>query len=118
MAKIICKYCGKEEETDRWIPETKKALENEVCCLSCYHWKEQNNLDKAERGEHGYAIIDGVHYVLCPHTDAEVFRGFGGKKFTIRFNDGYETICDNLWCQGEVAEVWKDVMPNNAIFVN
>lgn len=115
MAKIICKYCGKEENSERWIPDTKAAIEKEQCCLTCYHWMEQHELDKTERGEHGYAIVNGVHYVLYPHTDAEVFKGFGGRKFTFKFNDGHETICDNVWCQGDIPEgYWRDLMPDNA----
>ena len=115
MAKIICKYCGKEEDSERWIPNTKAAIEKEQCCITCYHWMEQHNLDKTERGEHGYAIVNGVHYVLCPHTDAEIFRGFGGRKFYFKFNDGYETMCDNVWCQGVIPDGhWRDLMPDNA----
>ena len=119
MSKIICKYCGAEENSERWIPDVKKAIEKNELCHSCYHWNEQMELDKTKRGEHGYAIVNGTHYVLCPHTDAEVFRGFGGRKFNIKFNDGYETMCDNLWCQGEIPEGhWREQMPDNAIFIN
>lgn len=27
MSKIICKICGAEEESNRWIPETKEEVE-------------------------------------------------------------------------------------------
>ena len=118
MAKIICKYCGKEEDTEHWVPETKAALENEECCFSCHHWKTQYELDKTERGEHGYAIIDGTHYVLLPHTDVAIFKGYGGRKFVFKFNDGYETMCDNVWCQGDIPDGhWRDLMPDNASWV-
>ena len=117
MAKIICKYCGCEEDSERWIPEVKAKIEENEYCMRCYHWSEQMEMDKTERGEHGYAIIGGVHYVLCPHTDT--FKGFYGRKFNIKFNDGYETMCDNLWCQGEIPEGhWREQMPDNAIFIN
>jgi hypothetical protein len=118
MAKIICKYCGKEEDIDHWVPETKAALENEGCCFSCHHWKTQYELDKTERGEHGYAIINGTHYVLLPHTDVELFKGYGGRKFMFKFNDGYEIMCDNVWCQGDIPDGrWRDLMPDNASWV-
>lgn len=118
MAKIICKYCGQIEDTDHWIPETKETLERDECCFTCHHWKLQNELDKTERGEHGYAIFNGTHYVLCPHTDAEIFRGFGGHKFTFKFNDGCEVICDNVWCQGEIPDgYWRDIMPDNVSWI-
>ena len=119
MAEIICKYCGQVEDTDHWIPETKEALERDECCFTCHHWKEQNELDQTERGEYGDAIIEGTHYVLCPHTDTEIFKGHGGRKFAIKFNDGYEAVCDNLWCQGYIPDGhWRELMPDNAVFVN
>ena len=27
--KVICKICGAEEESNRWIPETKEKVEKE-----------------------------------------------------------------------------------------
>lgn len=117
MAIITCRICGDTENSDHYIPETKTALENKELCFSCLHWSEQHRLDQDERCEHKYAIINGTHYVLLPHTDG-YFKGYGGKKFHIRFNDGFETTCDNLWCQGDIPEHWRDTMPDNAIFVH
>ena len=119
MAKIVCRICGKVEDSDRYIPDTKKSIELNECCFRCLHWHDQMMLDAVERGEHKWAVINGTHYVLCEHTDAEVFRGYGGHKFKIRFNDGYETICDNLWCQGDIPEgYWRELKPDNAKFIN
>ena len=116
--KIICKICGAEEESNRWIPETKEEVEKEQMCFSCLHWARQHRLDLTERGEHGWAVINGIHYVLCPHTDLNWPRGMGGAEKRIRFFDGYETICDNLWCQGDIPSGhWRDLMPDNAKFI-
>ena len=118
MSKIICKICGAEEESEKWIPQTKESVEKEQMCFRCLHWAEQHRLDLTERGEHGWAVINGIHYVLCPHTDLNWPRGMGGAKMRIRFFDGYETICDNLWCQGEIPSGhWRGLMPDNAKFV-
>lgn len=116
MSKFICKICGVEEDTERWI--NGKELEAHQMCITCNHWREQVELDKNERGEHGYAIFEGIHYVLSPHTDAQVFRGFGGRKFTMKFNDGHETVCDNVWCQGVIPEgYWREQMPDNIVYM-
>lgn len=118
MKKITCKICGEQENPDRFYEDFAKHLMTEQLCFTCYHWGNQHQLDMTERGEHGFAIIDGTHYVLEPHTDAEAFRGHGGRNFKIRFSDGYETTCDNLWCQGDIPEGhWRDLMPDNAQFV-
>lgn len=116
MAKFTCKICGAEENTERWL--NGYDLEEHQMCQRCNHWREQHELDKTKRGEHGYAIFEGTHYVLLPHTDAEVFKGFGGRKFTVKFNDGYETVCDNMWCQGDIPEgYWREQMPDNVVYM-
>ena len=117
MSKIICKICGAEEESNSWIPNTKEKVEKEQMCFSCLHWAKQHHLDLTERGEHGWAVINGKHYILGPHMDFWP-RGFGGAKVKIKFFDGYETECDNLWCQGDIPSGhWRDLMPDNAEFV-
>ena len=118
MSKIICKICGAEEESEKWIPYTKEKIEEKQMCFNCLHWEEQYCLDLTEREKHRYAIINGIHYVLRPYTDINWMRGMCGAKMRIKFFDGYKTICNNLWCQGEVPSGhWKVLMPDNAKFV-
>jgi len=62
------------------------------------------------------AIIDGSHYVLKPHAEGYP-SGLCGATNLIKFNDGHEVACDNLWFQGEIPDCWKDRMPDNAKFV-
>jgi hypothetical protein len=116
MANFICKICGLEEDSDRWY--NSNELETHCMCQHCNHWREQHELDRTERGEHGYAIYNGTHYVLKPHTDAVAFKGFGGRKFKVKFNDGFETECDNMWCQGDIPDGhWRDLMPDNVTYI-
>ena len=116
MGKFICKICGAEENTDRWF--NGKELEKHQMCQSCNHWREQYELDKTTRGEHGYAIFNGTHYTLLPKNDADVFKGFGDRNFNIKFNDGYEASCDNMWCQGQIPEgYWRNLMKDNVVYI-
>lgn len=118
MAKIICKICGAKEDTERWIPSVGKKIQSCGMCTNCLFWREQMTLDDTKRGLHGWAVINGTHYVLGEHTDAIAFKGYGGRKFHIRFKDGFETDCDNLWCQGDIpSDHWRDLMPDNAEFI-
>lgn len=118
MAKVICGICGAEEDTERWIPSVGKKIQSYGICQRCLFWREQTTLDDTERGLHGWAVINGTHYVLGKHIDAVAFKGYGGCNFHIRFKDGFETECDNLWCQGDIPEgYWRDLLPDNAEFV-
>jgi hypothetical protein len=46
------------------------------------------------------------------------FSGFGGRKFRMqRFGSIKIIESNNVWCQGEIPDVWKDMLKDNAKFV-
>lgn len=115
MNIVKCKICGKEEDVSHWTNE--KEMVKHQMCFDCNFWHGKQELD-AKRKEHTWAVIDGTHYYLESESPA-FFRGFGGRKFHIRFNDGFETTCSNLWCQGDIPEgYWRERFPDNAVFVD
>jgi DNA-directed RNA polymerase subunit RPC12/RpoP len=105
----ICEFCGREYsrtcEDDAYIGNT---------CFYCSFWLKKINLP--EEDEARLVIVDGQHYRLGLNNSAP-FRGFGGRKFTVVFHDGrmIETSC--LWHQGEISEMFRQWLPDNAIFV-
>ncbi len=114
--EFTCCICGKKENPEHWCDDCAKSLVKHQMCFKCNHWRLQHEADIKERGEHGYAIVNGYHYVLAPHTDS-FFKGFGGCKFKFEFLDGTIKECDNVWCQGDIKEAhphWLEVMPDNA----
>lgn len=114
--KFICCICGKEENPTNWVQDCGEKLMKHKMCFECNHWRGQHEADLNERGKHNYAIVNGIHYVLAPHTDG-YFKGFGGHKFKFEFLDGTIKECDNVWCQGDIKEAhphWLEVMPDNA----
>lgn len=111
-----CRICGAYIEEEQFINDAELAARQ--LCFNCNFWLEQLQADKydPDRQDHHSAIVDGVHYVLCPHTDSP-FKGFGGHKVTFKFFDGVERECDNTWCQGNVKDAhphWRALMPDNA----
>ena len=109
-----CTMCGKEH-TNHYDGEISDIMNERGVCFHCAFWIWQHSVD--EQGKRDFAIIDGHHYVLEPHTDIAWPVGMGGAEHRIRFNDGREVVCDNLWHQGEIPEHFRDVMPDNAVFV-
>lgn len=115
-----CSICGKIECTDNWMSSCAKKLVKYQMCFECNHWREQKEQDATIRGKHGFAIVNGVHYVLAQPTDGP-FQGFGGRKWTFKFHDGSIVECNNVWYQGNINEAhphWREVMPDNAIIIN
>ena len=111
-----CKICGTEETPSNYI--NQKDMEENQLCFTCNFWREMLEKD-AKRDPHTWCMIDGTHYVIEPEDDPETyFRGFGGSRFQIEFNDGTKVVTTNLWCQGEPKGYWREKFPDNARFEN
>lgn len=60
-------------------------------------------------------VADGHCYALGEHcAPAWDFRGFGGRRWLIRFHDGRELCTQNLWHNGEVPAAYRNALPDNA----
>lgn len=112
--KITCSLCGKTDNPSRFIEDFASLMQEKHLCFQCALWTQHLERDKSR----DFAIIEGHHYVLAPHSNGNSFTtGFGGHKFRIRFHDGREVTCDNLWHQGIIPENFRDRMPDNAEFI-
>lgn len=72
--------------------------------------------------------IDGQHYVVGHEPTEQELRenrqfgglGHGGHEFKIRYHNGVE-YCDivtrNLWAQGKIPKEYREVLPDNAVFI-
>lgn len=65
------------------------------------------------RNDPDVAIIDGNHYII----GGELNKGFGGRKFTIKFMDGRVVETCDLWHQGKIPESYREVLSDNAKFI-
>ena len=102
---IICSICGREEDPSHWSNENEMR-ENQMC-FECNLWHERAEKFKT-LPEHEIAIIDGVYYSIDDEDSKSPFRGFGGARFQIEFNDGYKVVSTNLWCGGDIPEIWQN----------
>lgn len=50
-----------------------------------------------------------------PEHKNDYFKGFGGAKTRITFNDGRVIECDNVWFQGDIPHRFWKLMPDNAV---
>jgi hypothetical protein len=79
-----------------------------------------NNGDINSNGEK-VVRINGEHYVIGSENAPGSFRGFGGRKFVIKFIDGNHkdkiVTTTNLWCQGDIPEELRHILKDNAIFL-
>ena len=111
-----CKICGQEFPEDHYDDEFQIPMNKNQMCFNCTFWQKRLEED-ATLPPHTACMIDGTHYLIGPENEKSFFRGFGGSKFQIEFNDGHRVVTTNLWCQGEPEHpYWKEKFPDNARF--
>jgi len=108
-----CKICGSPVSTN-YMDDVKAKLTSNNVCFYCYFWMSKVDMKNNPR----VARIGGTHYYIdddnpSPHA----FKGFGGSTFRIKFDDGRMVITSNLWCQGDIPSKFKDMLPDNAVFI-
>lgn len=108
---VVCHKCGKEEPL-QWVPAMNDRLRANKTCFNCDFWLEL----VAVKDEPCMVRRDGMHY--CINDEKSIgMRGFGGTRFKIQFHDGRYVESTNLWCQGHIPEHFRDLLPDNAVFI-
>ena len=109
---MICRICGKEFEKSKWYKPY-----HDICSSECYvdnFWQEIIN----EKDYH--VIVDGVCYYYDPNkiinTNLPQYNSYAGRIFKILFNDGRIVLTNNLWCNGDIPEKFREQLPDNAVF--
>ena len=99
-----CPTCNKEIGTGSFISSDERSMKENGECFECDIWRK--SLEKLNNPE--TAIIDGTFYSIGDEDSKSPFRGFGGARFQIEFNDGRRVITTNLWCGGDISKYWRD----------
>ena len=102
---MICEICGKEFNKLQY----NGTYEN-ICSHDCFDAKFWNdNLDKDA------IIINGSCYHVGDENSQFPFRGFAGRLFKIKMNDGTIITTTNLWHNGSIPK--KRNIKDNAKFI-
>lgn len=122
--KLVCPKCGTPHQPHS--PHTMDAdgferceirtvMEDRGWCYECSFW--QNMYDK-HKDDPGWVRIDGESWVLKPMVENVPSGwnslGCGGRKMYINIEGKGMVVSNNCWCQGDVSDAFKDLMPDNA----
>lgn len=95
--------------------EIRTVMEDRGWCYECSFW--QNMYDK-HKDDPGWVRIDGESWVLKPMVENVPSGwnslGCGGRKMYINIEGKGIVVSNNCWCQGDVSDAFKDLMPDNA----
>ena len=108
-----CSKCGK------FYTMRHTTREDDGRCFTCYFWYKRYLRHIAFPNQS--FIVDGTAYMVCEEPK-EGERGwgcgFGGSEFRIKpFGSDEVIISHNVWCQGDVPDNFKDLLPDNASFI-
>ncbi len=107
-----CSKCG---GLVRLAFRNRAILEEHKMCFDCNCFREVCNIAKVDKNR---MIIDGASWHVRPDAPGEYFQGMGGAEFRIKRFDSEEIITTrNLWHQGDIPEIWKEEIKNNAEFI-
>jgi len=100
-----CIICNKEIE--------KSKYSNAILCSSeCFHIDFWNSKVEIKNDPNSVRENGTQYYIGTPDGS---FKGFGGRRFKITFNDGRVVKTDCLWHNGEIPDEFKDRLPDNAV---
>lgn len=106
-----CRLCGQPIE-NHYI--NSEEMQEKQLCFSCNFWDNQRLTD-LKGDKYSWCVCNGIHYRLGDEdSKATFFRGFGGKRVLIKWNDGTTKESTNLWCQGNIPEHLRKYFPDNA----
>lgn len=94
----------------------KAQLIKKNMCFSCDCWGEKYKAFLKDN-DTDIAVIDGTFYKICPNQPDKKTSGFGGREFNIHFA-GKTVTTTNLWCGGDIPDIYRDKIPDNAKFVS
>ena len=107
---MICEICGERIE--------KSMFSGGIyCSKQCFHakyWLERV-MNKDSKTQ---VVIDNTVYQIDREDSSSCFRGFDGRTFYIKFNDGRIVKTTNLWHNGTVPEAFRELLPDNAQWSN
>ena len=109
-----CVKCGAPVDANRY--RCSEEMTQKCLCFDCNFWTEHVQRDRNENKD-VFVVANGKHYII-DESPNPYFKGYGGAKWTIRFNDGRVVKTDNLWFQGLIPELFRDKLPDNAVLID
>lgn len=111
-----CCECGQEGYELDWVPEARDRLLARGTCFYCDFW-----LEVVERRD-SHVVISGTAWRPCadePELRARTGGwglGCSGQEHRIVLSDGRLLRCVNLWRRGDVPEIFRGRLPDDARF--
>ena len=108
----VCGHIIKDGEPYYSIGTNSYTCSNEKC-FHFYYWDNLAARMAVDKG-HNYVIVNQEVYEIG--KDYDFLKGFGGRHWTIEFNDGTIIETNSLWDRGKLPDRLLHDFKDNAIF--
>lgn len=116
---LTCKLCHNLTKVHFGEQENNRLIENEICFF-CDFWAKY--IEERKQNNPNMFVIEGNHYVVQPDlaNNEYIFAGHAGQKFIIQPLDKQrpQIVTHNLWHQGDIPKHFRDILTDNAVFIN
>jgi hypothetical protein len=102
---LTCRKCGHRERL-QFMSDVLREMVQHSMCFECNFWRDALEdpdivITQSDKGELEAFSVGDEDY-------GSSFRGYGGRRFTVKFFDGRVITTTNLWPRGKVPVVWVD----------
>lgn len=105
----ICSRCSQPHTS----PKIKEGM-----CFSCLYWSsvvDKLNDPDENNDNHEIIIANGRVFIPVPgFTGPDRLRGFNGRVFTFKMNDGTTIVSNNVWNGSVIPTQFREELPDNA----
>ena len=118
-----CPICGRVDDPEEYISSRiKEIMEEKKCCFHCAFWYRIHYMDPDE--ETIPVVVNHTHWSF-PSKEPVHYQKSHGWSYRpiptmnyILFDDGRVAETNQLWHQGNIPEPFRELLPNNAVFID
>jgi len=111
----LCVECGARDYSTSYAVSTREQMLARALCFTCLFWHDL--LASGQHEPERVVVADGVHYQIGEEARDVRWRGFGGRRWIIRFRGGRVVTTTNLWYQGPIPPKMRARFPADVLFL-
>ena len=120
-----CPICGRIDDPEEYIDSRiKEIMENKKCCFHCAFWYHIAEYDPDEENTSIPVVVNHTHWSYPSQEPLHFPESHGWSLRPIHimhyilFENGIVAETNQLWYQGDIPEHFRNMIPNNAVFID
>ena len=123
--QITCPICGRVDDPEEYINSPiRKIMEEKEVCFHCSFWYNIHKRDHIKDPSTTPVVVNHSHWSYPSLEPVHSSKSYGWTyrpvptMHYILFEDGRIAETNQLWHQGEIPKQFRQLIPNNAVFIS